>query len=83
YQNTVLIAEMISRFFITRLVGIFVVTPLAALSYQPSKEVHLGVISACVVAFSCLVSSFLKVSSVEMMVTTAYGAILTVFMSNV
>lgn len=83
YQNTVLIAEVISRFFMTGLVGIFVVIPLATLSYQ-SKEVQLGVIAACVVAFSCLVSAFLKVSSVEMMmVTTAYGAILTVFMSNV
>lgn len=83
YQNTVLIAEVISRFFMTGLVGIFVVIPLATLSYQ-SKEVQLGVIAACVVTFSCLVSAFLKVSSVEMMmVTTAYGAILTVFMSNV
>ncbi|KAF3797992.1 hypothetical protein GCG54_00003892 [Colletotrichum gloeosporioides] len=83
-QNTVLVAEVISRFFMTGLVGIFVVIPLAILSYQNSKEVQLGVISACVVTFSCLVSAFLKVSSVEMMmVTTAYGAILTVFMSNV
>lgn len=84
YQNTVLIAEVISRFFMTGLVGIFVVIPLATLPYQKSKEVQLGVIAACVVTFSCLVSAFLKVSSVEMMmVTTAYGAILTVFMSNV
>ncbi|KAK2049425.1 hypothetical protein LZ31DRAFT_514319 [Colletotrichum somersetense] len=83
YQNTVLIAEVLSRFFMTGLVGIFVVIPLSTLSYQPSKEVQLGVISACVVVFSCLVSTLLKVSSVEMMmVTTAYGAILTVFISN-
>ncbi|KAK1844168.1 hypothetical protein CCHR01_13223 [Colletotrichum chrysophilum] len=55
YQDTVLIAEVISRFFMTGLVGIFVVIPLATLSYQNSKEVQLGVIAACVVTFSCLV----------------------------
>ncbi|WDK22611.1 hypothetical protein CGRA01v4_13901 [Colletotrichum graminicola] len=74
---------MISRFIMTGLIGIFVVIPLTTLSYQPRAKMQLGVVSACVVAFSCLVSAFLKVRSVEMMmVTTAYSAILTVLMSD-
>ncbi|KAH0425416.1 hypothetical protein CcaCcLH18_10964 [Colletotrichum camelliae] len=57
YQNTVLIAEVISRFFMTGSM-------------------------CCGIFMSGVCVS--KVSSVEMMmVTTAYGAILTVFMSNV
>ncbi|KAK1450830.1 hypothetical protein CMEL01_16781 [Colletotrichum melonis] len=68
----------------TALIGIFVVVPLATLSYQPSKEVQLAVISVCIVTFASLVSTLLKVTSLEMMmVSTAYGAILTVFISNV
>ncbi|KAF6817823.1 hypothetical protein CSOJ01_02260 [Colletotrichum sojae] len=68
----------------TALVAVFVVVPLMTLSYQPSKEVQLAVIAVCVVLFSFLVCSLLKVTIVEMMmVSTAYGTILTVFISNV
>ncbi|KAF6810997.1 hypothetical protein CPLU01_15191 [Colletotrichum plurivorum] len=84
YQNTVLIAEILARFLMAALIGVFVVVPLTTLSYQPNKEVQLAVICGCIVTFACLVSTLLKVTSLEMMmVSTAYGAILTVFISNV
>ncbi|KAF4837208.1 hypothetical protein CGCTS75_v001428 [Colletotrichum tropicale] len=82
--STVLLAEILARLLMAALIAVFVVVPLATLSYQPSKGLQLAVISICVVVFACLISVLLKVTSLEMMmVSTAYGAILTVFISNV
>lgn len=84
YQNTILIADVIGRVTTAGLTAIFLVVPLAVLSYQPSKRNQLIIISVCILVLSFLVSMFLKVSSFEMMaVSAAYAAVLSVFVSNV
>lgn len=84
YQNTILIAEIIGRVATAALTAVFLIAPLAILSYQSSKDIQLAVISVCILVLSFLVSLFLKVSSFEMMaVAAAYAAVLSVFVSNV
>lgn len=84
YQNTILIAEMIGRVTTAALIAAFLVTPLAILSRESSKNIQLAVISVCILVLAFLVSLFLKVSSFEIMaVTAAYAAVLSVFVSNV
>ncbi|KAF1932708.1 uncharacterized protein M421DRAFT_416321 [Didymella exigua CBS 183.55] len=84
YQNTILIAEIIGRVATAALAAVFLIAPLAILSYQSSKNIQLAVISVCILILSFLVSLFLKVSSFEMMaVAAAYAAVLSVFVSNV
>ncbi|KAF2469874.1 uncharacterized protein BDR25DRAFT_288333 [Lindgomyces ingoldianus] len=83
YQNTILIAEVIGRVTTAALTAVFLVTPLAILSHESSKNVQLIVVSVCILILSFLVSLFLKVSSFEMMaVSAAYAAVLSVFVSN-
>jgi hypothetical protein len=84
YQNTILIAEIIGRVTTAALAAVFLVAPLAILSYQSSKDIQLVVIAVCILVLSFLVSLFLKVSSFEMMaIAAAYAAVLSVFVSNV
>ena len=84
YQNTILIADIIGRITTALLTAVFLIAPLAILSYQSSKNVQLIVISVCILVLSFLVSLFLKVSSFEMMaIAAAYAAVLSVFVSNV
>jgi hypothetical protein len=84
YQNTILIAEIIGRVGTAALAALFLIAPLAILTYQSSKNIQLAIISVCIVVLSFLVSLFLKVSSFEMMaVAAAYAAVLSVFVSNV
>jgi hypothetical protein len=83
YQNTVRIAEVVTRLIVGVITSIFLIVPLAILTYQSRKEVQLAIISVCIVLFASLVSTLLKVSNLEMMVVSAaYGAILSVFVSN-
>ena len=84
YQNTIFIAQMIGRIVTAIMTGVFLIVPLAILSYQPSKDIQLVVIAIWILVLSLLVSLFLKVSSFEMMaVSAAYAAVLSVFVSNV
>ena len=84
YQNTILIADIIGRITTALLTAVFLIAPLAILSYQSSKNVQLIVISVCILVLSFLVSLSLKVSSFEMMaIAAAYAAVLSVFVSNV
>ncbi|KAI1848232.1 hypothetical protein JX265_011721 [Neoarthrinium moseri] len=82
-QNTVLVANIAGRFITAIVAGVSLVVPLAILSASSSKVTQLAVVSACIVIFSLLVAAMLKVSNYEMMVVTAaYAAILSVFVSN-
>lgn len=84
YQNTIMIADIIGKITTAAVTAVFLVAPLAILSYEQSKAVQLTVISVCILILSFLVSLFLKVSSFEMMaVAAAYAAVLSVFVSNV
>lgn len=82
-QNTILIAEIAGRFIMAIVTATFLVVPLAVLSNLPRRDIQLTVISICIVLFSFLVSTLLKVTNLEMMiVSAAYAAILSVFVSN-
>lgn len=84
YQNTVCVAEVVARFIIALISGVFLIVPLAILSYESRKEVQLITVSAFIIVFSFLVSVMLKVSNLEMMmVSAAYAAVLSVFFSNI
>lgn len=82
-QNTSLIADVVSRFILAIVIGIFLTVPLASLADEQRKGVQLAVIAVCIVAFASLVSVALKASNLEMMIVTAgYAAIISVFVSN-
>ncbi|KAG9228157.1 hypothetical protein BJ875DRAFT_478202 [Amylocarpus encephaloides] len=84
YQNTVLLAEIVGRVIVAAVTGIFLVVPLAILSHQSSKATQLGTVAVFIVTLSILVSVMLKASNLEMMVVSAaYAAVLSVFVSNV
>jgi len=83
YQNTVFIAEVIGRVVVAAITGIFFVVPLSILSHEPRKGVQLAVVSVSIVGFSILLSTMMRASSLEMMmVSAAYAAVLSVFVSN-
>ena len=83
YQNTSRLADIITRFLIALIAGIFLVTPLAILSHQSTSEAHLVTISVFVVLFSLLVSLLTRATNEETMVASAaYAAVLSVFFSN-
>ncbi|KAH7250959.1 hypothetical protein BKA59DRAFT_471454 [Fusarium tricinctum] len=82
-QNNALIADITARTIAAIVTGIFLTVPLVALSYEPRKTVQLAVVSVFVIVFACLVTVMLKASNLEMMVVSAaYAAILSVFVSN-
>lgn len=83
HQNTVLIASIIGRILTSIVAGLFLVVPLAILSPGYVRGLHLAVVSVCIVVFSVLVATMLRVSNYEMMVVAAaYAAVLSVFVSN-
>jgi hypothetical protein len=83
YQDTILIADIIGRVTTALLTAVFLIVPLAILSHHSSKDVQLIVVTVWVFVLSFLVSLFLKVSSFEMMaISSAYAAVLSVFVSN-
>ncbi|KAH6867774.1 hypothetical protein B0T10DRAFT_325150 [Thelonectria olida] len=82
-QNNALIADITARVITALVAGIFLIVPLVALSHEPRKTVQLAVVSVFIVVFACLVTVMLRASNLEMMiVSAAYAAILSVFVSN-
>lgn len=83
YQNTSRLADVITRFLIALIAGVFLVIPLVILSHQSSSEAHLVTISIFIVLFSLLVSLLTRATNEETMVASAaYAAVLSVFFSN-
>ncbi|KAH8669113.1 hypothetical protein BX600DRAFT_435617 [Xylariales sp. PMI_506] len=83
YQDTVVFAETICRIIVALAANVFILVPLAILSYQPSKRVQLIVVTVWVVVFSFLVSTIFKASNqATLAVIAAYAAVLSVFISN-
>lgn len=83
YQNTALVATILSRVTSAVMTGIFLVVPLAVLSTKLPREAQLVIVSACILAFSFLVAIILRVSNFEIMaLSAAYAAVLSVFVSN-
>jgi predicted secreted protein len=83
YQNTIFIAEVTWRTVVAVVTAMFLVVPLCILTQEQRKDVQLGLISACIATFSLLVSATMKASSLEIMVVSAaYSAVLSVFVSN-
>jgi hypothetical protein len=84
YQNTILVANILSRLAAAVITGSFLVVPLAILSQQQSRGLQLMVVSVFILAFAFLVAGLLKASNLELMVVSAaYAAVLSVFVSNI
>jgi hypothetical protein len=83
YQNTTAIADIVWRVLVALLANIFIVAPLAILSYQSKRGIQLAIVSIWVVVFSFLTSVFFKASNqATVAVIAAYAAVLSVFISN-
>ncbi|CZR52869.1 uncharacterized protein PAC_02746 [Phialocephala subalpina] len=83
YQNTVAVADIVWRILVALAANIFIVVPLAILSYQSSKGTQLITVSVWVVVFSFLTSIFFRASNqATVAVISAYAAVLSVFISN-
>jgi len=83
YQNTIFLAEVITRFLVALAAGVFMVIPLVTVSYQESLKAHLVTISIWILVFSLLVSTTMKTSNQATIgVSATYAAILSVFVSN-
>lgn len=83
YQNTILIADMLSRFLVALAAAAFMVLPLIMVSYQNMQRTRLITISICIIVFALLISTTLKTSGVATVgATAAYAAVLSVFVSN-
>lgn len=82
-QNSTLLADIISRGVVAVFTAMFLVAPLVALSQETRKGVQIAIVSIFVVSFASLVSIALRASNLEMMiVSAAYAAIISVFVSN-
>ena len=83
YQNTVLIASIAVRVLTSVFAGLFLVVPLVFLSEGELSGPHLAVICTCILVFSTLIASMLKVTNYELLAASAaYAAILSVFVSK-
>lgn len=83
YQNTNSLADILTRFLIALIAGIYLVIPLVILSHQSTTEAHLVTISVFIVMFSLLISCLTRATNEETMVASAaYAAVLSVFFSN-
>ena len=83
YQNTALLADILSRMLISFIAGIFMVLPLILVTYQTTKRNHLITISVWIIGFSLLVSATLRSSNLATIgAVAAYAAVLSVFVSN-
>lgn len=82
-QNTALIADITGRIIVAVVAAGFLTIPLVALSHETRKGVQVIVVSICIALFACIVSVMLRASNLEMLVvSSAYAAILSVFVSN-
>ncbi|KAL3426811.1 hypothetical protein PVAG01_00320 [Phlyctema vagabunda] len=83
YRNSMLLSEITGRFLVATATGLFLVVPLAILSRTQDAQVQILTVSLCIVVFAFLVSVTLRVSNLEMMmVSAAYAAVLSVFVSS-
>lgn len=82
-QNTTLLADITGRIIVAIALVLFLIVPLAILARETSETVQLTVVSVFIVIFACVVTIMLRASNLEMMiVSAAYAAILSVFVSN-
>ena len=83
YHNTSQLADILTRFLIALIAGVFLVGPLAVFAHQSTAEAHLVTISVFIVLFSILVSLLTRATNEDAMVASAaYAAVLSVFLSN-
>jgi uncharacterized membrane protein len=84
YQNTVLIANIVGQVMTVGLPVIFLITRLSVLSHQSSRDIQLVVVPVWILILAFLVSLSHNITSFEMMiVSAAYAAVLSVFMTTV
>ncbi|KAI9714138.1 MAG: hypothetical protein M1812_006466 [Candelaria pacifica] len=83
YQNTALVAGILSRTLVSLMAGIFMVLPLIMVSHQTTQKTRLTTISVWIVGFSLSISATLQASNLATVgVVAAYAAVLSVFVSN-
>lgn len=83
YQNTALLANILSRTLVSLMAGFFMVLPLIMVSYQSTKRYYLITISVWIIGFSLSVSATLRASNLATIgAVAAYAAVLSVFISN-
>ncbi|KAI0121252.1 hypothetical protein BJ170DRAFT_645604 [Xylariales sp. AK1849] len=83
HQNTVLIVNIAGRVVTAVIAGVFLVVPLSILSTSSIDSTQLVVVSVFILVFALCIAIMLKMSNYEMVVVSAaYAAILSVFVSN-
>jgi hypothetical protein len=83
YQNTTLLADILARFVVALVAGVFLVIPLVMLHYQSNPKSHLLTVTISIIIFSLIVSLGSKASNQETLVAAAgYAAVLAVFVSS-
>lgn len=84
YQNSATIANFLGRLITALMTGVFLVVPLSMLGPQSTSIAQLAAVAVCILLFSFVVATMMKASNFEMMaVSSAYAAVLSVFVSNV
>lgn len=84
HQNSAPIANFLGRLITTLMTGVFLIVPLAVLSPQSTSTAQLVMVAMCILLFSFVVATMMRASNFEMMaVSSAYAAVLSVFVSNV
>jgi len=84
YQHTVLIANIVCRIVVALVTAAFLIVPMAVLAEVAQEGTQILVVSVCIITFASLVSVVLRTSNLELMlISAAYAAILSVFISNV
>jgi hypothetical protein len=82
-QDSILIAEIIGRFWVATLSAAFLMIPLVVSAYQTSKGAQLCTIGVSVLIFAFLVSFSMRTTNHEIMaISSAYAAVLSVVVSN-
>ena len=83
YQNTALLADILSRILVSLMAGVFMVLPLIMVSYQTTQKIRLITVSIWIIGFSLSVSATLRASNlVTVAAVAAYAAVLSVFISR-
>src|SRR3569833_3454401 len=84
YQHTVLIVYIVCRIVVALVTAAFLIVPMAVLAEVAQEGAQILVVSVCIKTFASLVSVVLRTSNLELMlISAAYAAILSVFISNV
>jgi hypothetical protein len=83
YQHTLLIATFVCRISVALVTAAFLVVPMAFLPDASQKGTQFLAVSICAIIFTGFVSILLRTSNLELMlISAAYAAILSVFISN-